>query len=235
MVDPAHAVLAGKLVKVVDQLDPVFLLAIDRHRLAVVEADLHFLGLVGCLAGIDCPLEGLRGWLDPGVFENACLDRPAPEVLVGAEDRLLGGLDLDAVLGGELELLRSRPLPLAHRGHDFQVWGQGLKGDVEPDLIVPLARAAMSHRHGAVLAGHANHELGDQGPPQRRGQGILALVERAGQKRRPDEIVDEQVTRVLGDRLDRSGAQSPSGGSPGCPAPDPGRRCRRSRPCRKFR
>ena len=145
MVDPADAVLAGELVELVDQLDAVELAAVERHGLAAIEGDLDLFGLVGREPRVDGPLKGLGRGLDPGVFEDPGLDRAAPEVLVGAEDRLLGRLDLDAVLGGVFELLGARPLPLAHRGDDLQVGGERLERHVEPDLVVPLAGAAVGH------------------------------------------------------------------------------------------
>ena len=175
--------------------------------LAAVEGDLDFLGLVGGQPGVGGPLERLGRRLDPGVFEDARLDRAAPEVLVGAEDRLLGRLDLDAVLGGELEFLGARPLPLADRGDDLQLGCEGLEGHVEPDLIVPLARAAVRDRRRPVLPRDPDHELRDQRAAQRRRQRILPLVEGAGGQRGEDEVVHEEVARVLGDRVDRAGPQ----------------------------
>ena len=122
MVDPAHAVLAGELVELVDQgRTPSSSRPSRADGLATVESDLDFLGLVGSQPGIDGPLERLGRRLDPGIFEDPGLDRPAPQVLVGAEDRLLGRLDLDAVLRGVLQLLRPRPLPFANRRDDLQV------------------------------------------------------------------------------------------------------------------
>ena len=104
MVDPAHAVLAGELVKIVNQLDPILFLTVQGYGLAMIEGDFDLLGLVGCMPRVDCPLKSLGRGLDTGIFQNPGLDRAAPEILVGAENRLSGGLDLDAVRGGELEL-----------------------------------------------------------------------------------------------------------------------------------
>ena len=235
MVDPAHAVLAGELAELVDQGDAVELAAADRHRLAAVERDLDFLGLVGRQPRVDGPLKRLGRRLDPGVFEDAGLDRAAPQVLVGAEDRLLGRLDLDAVLGGVLELLGPRPLPFAHRGDDLEVGRERLERHVEPDLVVPLAGAAVRDRGRAMLPRDADHELGDQRTPEGRRQRVFPLVKGTGRQRRKHEVVDEQVARVFGDRVDRAGLRAPSGGSPRCPGPGPGRRCRRSHPCCTFR
>ena len=137
--------------------------------------------------------------------------------------------------GGVLELLGARPLPLAHWRDDLQFGGERLEGDVEADLVVALARAAVGDRGGAVIARDAHHELGDQWAAQGRRQRVLPLVEGAGRQRRKHEPVDEQVSRILGDGVNRPGLAAPSGESPRYPGPGPGRRCRRSRPCCRFR
>ena len=85
--------------------------------------------------------------------------------------------------------------------------GEGLERHVEPDLVVPLAGAAVRHGDRAVLLGDADHQLRDQGAAQRRGQRVFPLVQGAGHQRGEGEVVDEQVADVLGDRLDGAGAQ----------------------------
>ena len=164
VVDPADAVLAPELVERTDQLDAVGLATVEGHGLAVIERDLHLLRLIGRAPRVHGPLERLRRRLDPGIFQDSGLDRPAPEVLIGAEDRFLGRLDLDAVLRGKLEFLRARPLPLADRGDDLQLRRKRLKGDVEADLVVPLSGAAVRNRRGTVLACNPYHELSDERP-----------------------------------------------------------------------
>ena len=151
----------------------VELAAVERDRPAPVELDLDFLGLVGRLPRVGGPLERLRRGLDPGVFQDAGLDRTAPEVLVGAEDRLLGRLDLDAVLGGVLDLLVARPLPFADRGDDLQVGGQRLEGHVEADLVVALAGAAVGDRLGAMSLATRTMSLAISGRPRAVASGYL--------------------------------------------------------------
>ncbi len=54
----------------------------------------------------------------------------------------------------------------------------------------------MRHSDGLVLAGHIDHQLGDQRPTQCGGQGIFALVHGAGHKGGPNETIDKQVAGV---------------------------------------
>ena len=111
------------------------------------------------------------------------------------------------MLGGELDLLVAGHLPFAHRGDDLQVGGERLEGDVEADLVVALAGAAVGDGLGLVLAGGIDHQLGDERPAQRGGQRILALVHGAGHQGGPDEAIDEQVAGVDGDGVDGAGLE----------------------------
>ena len=141
--------------------------AVQGDRPAALESDLDLLGLVGGLAGVDGPLVGLGRRLDPGVFEDTRLDRAAPEVLVGAEDRLLGRLDLDAVLGRVLQLLGPGPLPLADRCDDLQARGRGsgTSRRTGPGRSpCPCSRAPRPRRHGR----------GRPGPSTGRSAGVPA-------------------------------------------------------------
>ena len=62
-------------------------------------------------------------------------------------------------------------------------------GDVEADLVVALAGAAVGDRVGAFALGDLDEQLRDQRPRERRGQRVGALVERAGLQVRPHESV----------------------------------------------
>ena len=111
------------------------------------------------------------------------------------------------MLLGVLERLGPGHAPFAHRGDDLEVRVERLEGDVEADLIVALAGAAVGDRLGAFLVGHIDHQLGDERPAQGGGERILAFVDRAGHQRRPDEQIDEQVAGVDGDGVDRPGLE----------------------------
>ena len=83
-------------------------------------------------------------------------------------------------------------------------------GDVEADLVVALAGAAVGDRVGALALGDLDEELGDQRPGERRGQRVGALVERVGLEVRPDEVGHEALAGV-----DDVGARRAGGHRPG--------------------
>ena len=71
-----------------------------------------------------------------------------------------------------------------------------MRRDIEADLVVALAGAAVGDRVGALALGDLDEELRDQRPGERRGQRIRALVERVRLEVRPDVIGDEPLARV---------------------------------------
>ena len=98
---------------------------------------------------------------------------------------------------GVVDLLVARQAhPDAHRGDDLEARVEGVDGDVEADLVVALAGAAVGDRVGALALGDLDEQLRDQRPGERRGQRIGALVERVRLEVRPDEIGDEPLARV---------------------------------------
>ena len=71
-----------------------------------------------------------------------------------------------------------------------------MRGDVEADLVVALAGAAVGDGVGAFLVGDLDEELGDQRPGHGRRERVDALVEGAGLDVRPAEVADESVAAV---------------------------------------
>ncbi len=71
-----------------------------------------------------------------------------------------------------------------------------MDGDVEADLVVALAGAAVGDRVGALAASDLDEELGDQRPGEGGGERVGALVERVGLEVGPDEVGDEPIARV---------------------------------------
>jgi hypothetical protein len=82
-------------------------------------------------------------------------------------------------------------------------------GDVEPNLVVALAGAAVGHGVGALAPGDLDEELGDERPGQGRGQRIGALVEGARLEVGPDERGQESLTGVDHIRSRRTGRHRP--------------------------
>ncbi len=207
VIDAADAMLAAELVEPFDQRHTVELLSVQTDRPAMLEIDGEIQRFIGRLGRIDRPGEGVGRRLIPGIFENAGLAAAAKQVQIDAIRTLFCRFDGDAVLGGESDLLIAAHLPFADGGDDFQIRRQRLEGDVEADLIVALAGAAVRDGDGVVFAGGIDHQLGDERPAQRRGQRIFALVERAGHQGGKDETIDEQIAGIQSHGIHGSGSQ----------------------------
>ena len=119
------------------------------------------------------------------------------------------GISIPRSLGVVDLLVAGQAHPDPHRGDDLEPGIEGVDGDVEPDLVVALAGAAVGDRVGALAAGDLDEELGDQRPGQRGRQRIGALVQRVRLEVRPDEVADEPLLGVddVGPR--RAGADRP--------------------------
>ena len=204
------AVGAAERVEPLDELDRVQPLAVDRDRDPALELDRRSRpgGRVGRLDG---PFVGVGRRRDPGVLEDAGLARAAPQVHVDRVRRRLRDRDLDPALD------RRTRSPGRGTGPSRRASGrrprapvEGVDGDVEPDLVVALAGAAVGDRVGALALGDLDEQLGDQRPGQRRRERIDALVERVRLEMRPDEVRDEPLARVdhVGPR--RAGAHRPA-------------------------
>ena len=209
VVDPSDAVRATQRVEPVHQLHGVQPLAVDRDRDPALELD-HELDRDRSLGGRDGPLVGVRRRRDPRVLEHARLARAAPEVHVDRVRRRLRDRNLDPTLGGVVDLLvAGQAHPDPHRGDDLESRVEGMDRNVEPDLVVALAGAAVGDRIGALDPRDLDQELGDQRPGERGGQRISALVQRIRLEVRPDEVADEPLAGIddVGPR--RAGADRP--------------------------
>ncbi len=69
-------------------------------------------------------------------------------------------------------------------------------GDIEPDLVVALARAAMGDRVGALTLRDLDEELRDERPGEGGGQRVRALVEGVGLEMRPDVVGHEALAGI---------------------------------------
>ena len=157
-------------------------LAVHRHRVALLELDLDVLGLVRRLAdrhrdGVDL-LERLVG----RVLDLGALVADVPEIAILRVDLLLGLRDRDAVLLGVLDRglavgeavgEEARVLP---RRDDRQRRVQRHRRQLEPHLVVALARGAMRDRVGAGLVRDVHLRLGNQRPRDGGAQQVVALV-----------------------------------------------------------
>ena len=100
-----------------------------------------------------------------------------------------------------------RQLPLADGGEDLEVGREGRGGDIEADLVVALAGAAVGDGRGLLFPGDIDEQLGDERPRQRGGERVAALVEGAGHHGLEDEGAREGLLRVGDDQTLGAGRQ----------------------------
>ena len=85
-------------------------------------------------------------------------------------------------------------------------------GDLEPHLVVALARRAMRDRIGADQLGDLDLPLRDQGAGDAGAQQVLAFVQRVGAEHRKHEVADERLAQVVHeDFLDAEHLRLPAG------------------------
>ena len=151
VVDPADAVRAAERVQPLDQLDrPAAARRRARPGCRPRTRSTISTG-VGRVGRRDRPLVDVGGRRDPRVLEDAGLERAAPEVDVDRVGRGLRDRDLDAALDRVVDLLvAGQAHPDAHRGDDLEPRVEGVDRDVEADLVVALAGAAVGDRVGAL-------------------------------------------------------------------------------------
>src|SRR5205823_5658366 len=127
----------------------------------LLEADLEVKRLVGRVAGRNGPGIGVLWRFRVGVFQNARLGAPAPQVLIGTVWRVHSYRNGDVVLPGILDLLLAAHAPLADWCDHLQIRSQRRGGDVEAHLVVALAGAAVGYQGRAGLPRYAHHQLCD--------------------------------------------------------------------------
>ena len=157
-------------------------LAVDADRHAGLEADRHVLDLVGGLLRRDGHAE--IDQLDPvdgEVFQLAGLVADVQAVLVGAVglgDRGLDGNVFLPAIGDHFAASGKAAAEFLHPpGAITRTAGsQGLGGQLEAALVVPLARGPVDVGVGPDLAGDLQADLRDQRPGDRRAQQVDALV-----------------------------------------------------------
>ncbi len=224
VVDAADAVSACHDVELLDQRDWVEPLAVERNGHAALEAD-DDLDRIGCLRRVDGPAVNVVARRHPGILQNSRFDRSAPQVHIDRVDRLLGYRDLDVPCLCVLDLLFARQTHAdPHRGDDCERWVEGMGGDIEADLVVALAGAAVGDRLRSLLVGHLDKELGNQWASHGRGQRVDALVQGAGLDVRPAEVPHEALPGVDDISAHGPGARWPGDRCPPGARRRPGRR-----------
>ena len=194
-VDTPHALGPGPAVELLDGLQRGDLPAVDGHRDALLEGEGHLVGQrrVGGVIGVD--VDVLSGGI-PQVLEEPGLDGTPPDVLVDGEGVVLGGLDRQVVLLGVVDGDVASQRQVSHRGDAVHVGSHRGDGDLEADLVVTLAGAAVRHRVGTELAGRLDQVTGDDGPGERRDERVGSLVEGVGLESGHAVVVGELIAGV---------------------------------------
>src|SRR5690606_23324689 len=151
--------------------------------------------------------EDVLGGLVPDVLEEAGLDGAAPHVLVDREGVVLRGRDRQALALGVLDGLVTGEREVADGGDALQLGGERGDRDLEADLIVALAGAAVGDGGRAVLLRGLHQVLGDDGAGDRRDVRVGVHVQRVRLEGGHAVLVGELVAGVGDVGLDGAAVQ----------------------------
>ena len=115
--------------------------------------------------------------------------------------------DRDALRERVLDLLVARPDAVAQRRDHLHARVVRLERELEAELVVALAGAAVDDGLGAELERDLGDRLRDHRPRERRDERVLALVQRVRQDRSRALLVGERVLAV--DEQDVVGVRGP--------------------------
>ena len=194
-VDTADALSTRATVHFLDGLERRHRTAVDGDRDTLIEGDDDLVRQwrVGRIVGV--VVDVLRGGV-PQIFEEAGLDGAAPHVLVDREGVVLGRLNRQVMLLGVLNRNVTSQSKVTNRRDAVHVGSHRGNRDLETDLIIALARAAVCDGRRAKLAGCLHQVLRDDGTRQRRHEGVLAFVESIGLERRHAVLFCEFVAGI---------------------------------------
>src|SRR6202035_740552 len=113
--------------------------------------------------------------------------------------------DGDVVAGGVVDGVFAGEAPDADGGEDVEVGGEGADRDLEADLVVAFAGAAVRDGVGAVLEGAGDKVADDDRAGERRDERVLAFVEGVGAQRGEAVLGGELVAGVDDERFDGPG------------------------------
>ena len=150
----------------------------------------------GALAGSEVSAYGSSGGAFHGSSRTpASIARPKrfSSIENGDETRLH---DRDALGDRVLDLLVARPDAVAQRRDHLHARVVRLERELEAELVVALAGAAVHDRLGADLERDLGDRLRDHRPRERRDERVLPLVERVRDDRPRALLVGERVLAV---------------------------------------
>jgi len=199
--------LPGDFVELLEQLHGAERHMIDADGRPFLEADLDEHRLVGRFERILGHDEDVLGRFLRRIFENAALVRAVPQVAV-ARVRLLGGRLHGNALRVHVgdQVFATLELPLAPGGDHLEIRGERGVGQLEADLIVALAGAAVRERLRADALRQGDLPRRGEGPRHRSAEQIGAGVDGSRSERRKNKVADELFAQVLDHAVFRAGA-----------------------------
>lgn len=123
------------------------------------------------------------------------------QVVVLGPGGLGSGRDGDAVLGSKLQQILSAGEAVEERGHpprgdDGEAGVACLPGELESDLVIALAGAAVAENLAVVLLGSLDLGAGNDGAGQTGSEEVSVLVDGIALDGGEDELVDELLLQV---------------------------------------
>src|ERR1700676_290338 len=197
-VHAADSVFGAYFVQRVQQVDGAEFPAVHGNGRAACKTNLDLFGMVRGFFRRGDPLpHGLVRRIG-GIFELAAFVTEVPDVAVAAIDIFLALLHRDVVFFGVSDgVFTGIDVPFAPGRDDLQVGCDGFVGQLETDLVVALAGAAMRKSVGAEFQRDFRLALPEHRASHGGAQQISVLVDGAGAKGRPDVIAHEFFTEVF--------------------------------------
>ena len=194
-VDAADAVRAGDRFERFDQLDERHLDAVGAHRHAALELDFDVGRLVGTVLRRPRQRVDVVGRLLPGILEHAALDRAAPQIGVDAVTGSRSSPAWECCGPARIRSPRPAHAPVARRRNQLQRRIERADRDVEADLIVALAGAAVRDASAPSIRAISTRCLRDQRTPERGGQRVARPRRSHGLQRRQDVVARELLAQ----------------------------------------
>jgi hypothetical protein len=193
--------LAAKIVQLGQQRRRRQRLAVDRDRIAALEADLDVGRLVGRVLRRDGALVDALGGSTPGL-PAPCLRTEECSRLAstenGASPRLSLATGIWCFSAKSISVGADLSVPLAPRRDHLDV---GLQRRNRPSSkrtwSLPLPVAPWATASAPVILRDLDLALGDQRPGDRGAEQVLALIERIGAEHREDEVAHEFLAQIL--------------------------------------
>src|SRR5258708_39407878 len=197
-VGTADALFRGGFIQRVEQIDGAESYAVYQNGRARFKTNFDFLGLVRRFLRRGDPLpHGLVRCVG-GIFELAAFLAKVPGVAVAAADGFLALLHGDFVGFGVSDGVLARiDVPFAPRRNDLQMGRNRFVGELEANLIVALAGAAMREAVSAKFQRKFRLALCQHGPRHGSAEEIRVFLDRARAERWPNVIAHKLFTQVF--------------------------------------